>query len=333
MKKSLISLLALVLSCVMLFAACGNKADDKKDDDKEEETTVAATTDANGESVTPSEGTPVVPSTPAPSVPAEKTDAEKVADYVAANESMLITAFETGFTSSGLTCSTTAKAEGTGIILTINVNELDNLAAEQKTVMQTTFDQMAPSLSANLAEIQKEIPELDYIKVNVCEKDGDHVATINVGGANTDAPVTPAPSAPVSGTAGENVGVKTYSMGSEADGEMVVVSFVYDAQGNVTKLLYGMIADTSISTSDGIASSFEAVKTSLDSLKAYGCNVTVDYTVEGTLYTLESEVAIDNEIGATFLGGMFGVANNGAIVKLADVEAAAIAEGFTLYTE
>lgn len=234
MKKSLITLLALALSCLMIFAACGNKADsDDADKDNDEETTVASevTTDENGESFTPNEGIEV----PLPSTPAEvETTAAPVVDTTAA-------------------------------------------------------------------------PVIDVPEVT--------------------APVVTEP------TGSEEVIGKSYVAGSEEEGEMVLITLVSDANGNVAGMFYGMVADSSISTSVDLEGSFETVKASFETLESYGCNVTYDYTVEGTLYSFEAELIVEGEYEALFLAGMFGAENNGSIVKAADVESALLASGFEPYTD
>ena len=184
MKKSWITLLALVLACVMLFAACGNKAEEKDDEKEEDATSEVVTAEANGEDATIGEGTelplPSVPAATEPSAPAEKTDADKVAEFVASNKAELISSFEEGFSSTGMTCSTTIEAVGTGIVLEICLGGVDNLTADQKAVMQDSFDQMASLLSTELTMMQMEIPELTYMTFRFCEADGDLIASVDV---------------------------------------------------------------------------------------------------------------------------------------------------------
>lgn len=210
MKKSLIAILALVLSCVMLFAACGDKTEDK-DADKAEETTAAV----SDETTAPAE---------------EDTTAAPV--------------------------------------------EEDTTAATE-------------------------------------------------------------PSAPAVETPATSVGVKTYSMGSEEEGEIVMVAFLYDENGNVTEFMYGIAADTSVSDTsvEEIENVMVTMESTFNQLKSLGANVNASYENDGTEYYFEAEMIVASEIEATFVAEMFGVENNGAIIKAADLEAAAIAEGFTEYTE
>ena len=106
----------------------------------------------------------------------------KVASYVEKYGSSLVSGLEEAFaTSSGMTCESSVKAEGTGIIIDIKINELDNLTQEQKDLMQGAYDAMDSSFDVTLTTVQKEISEVTYMTINVCEKDGDVVATIQLG--------------------------------------------------------------------------------------------------------------------------------------------------------
>lgn len=322
MKKSLISILALVLSCLMLFAACGSGAD--KDEDKVDETTVSTGDTTAAPEVDDTTAAPEV------DVPAAKTDAEKVADYVAAHGSEIIDAFESGFTSSGMTCNSTVEAVDTGIVLKVCINELVDLPEEQKTVMQNTFDQMGPTLDSNFGAIQQEIAELTYIKVDICEKDGDLVATFTIDGSSADAPVEDEPEVD---TPVATDGVATYTMGSEEEGFMVVVSFISDANGNVAQVMFGMIGDETMLEEGEDMSVFNDYEDGFAQLKNNGCNITYDYVVEGTIHTLEATITVSSESDAIVVNEFFGVEYSGSVIKFADVDAAMVAEGFTEYTE
>lgn len=120
--------------------------------------------------------------TPTVEVPVTGTpnsaDAQKVASFIALHEDELIDSFESSFTSAGMTCTTSLEIEGTGFILTVCINELENLTEDQKAQMQTTYDALSSTFSLSLDMMQTDIPELTYFKVLVCEKDGDHIATI-----------------------------------------------------------------------------------------------------------------------------------------------------------
>ncbi|MBE6729389.1 MAG: hypothetical protein E7568_04050 [Ruminococcaceae bacterium] len=104
---------------------------------------------------------------------------DKVAAYVEKNRDELVSTMEESFgESSGMTCSSTIKAEGTGFVMEIRINELDNIPEDTKANLQTTYDGMNSTFVSSLETMQKELPELSYFKINVCEKDGDLLATI-----------------------------------------------------------------------------------------------------------------------------------------------------------
>lgn len=102
----------------------------------------------------------------------------KIKEYVEANEDVLVSSVEQGFAQSGMTCNSSVEVEGNGFAINININELDEVDDAIKSQMQLTYDSMSSVFDAMLTEAQKELPELEYIKVNVCEKDGDVLATI-----------------------------------------------------------------------------------------------------------------------------------------------------------
>ena len=112
----------------------------------------------------------------------KQSPADKVASYVQKNGEALVESFEQLFaTASGMTCTSSMKAEDTGIVIEIKINELDNLTQEQKDLMQGVYDEMDTSFDESLKSIQQELPEITYMTIHVCEKDGDVVATIQMG--------------------------------------------------------------------------------------------------------------------------------------------------------
>lgn len=319
-KRSLLALIALIVACMMVFAACGGGAD-KEDEKKDDETTVSTEDTTAAPEVDDTTAAPEV------DVPAVKTDAEKVADYVAANGDDILAAFDAGFSGSGLTTTSTIEAVGTGIVLKICINELDNLTDDQRTAMQSTFNQLSASLGSGFDGVQAEIPELTYIKFDICEKNGTTIIDFTFDGSEADAPATDVPSTAV--------GSKSYQLGSPEEGEMIILALVYDANGYVTNVVYAMVAEIGVSTSDAetLEYTFTTIKGKFDQLKSDGGNVTVEYEVEEEGYFLKAEYSVSNEVEAAFAADMFGVANNGALVKFADVDASLLADGFTEYTE
>jgi hypothetical protein len=81
-----------------------------------------------------------------------------------------------------MTCSSSIEVEGRGFIISININELDDISPEIKNQMQTTFDALQSTFDGMLKDIQAELPVLEYFTMRVCEKDGDVIATISARG-------------------------------------------------------------------------------------------------------------------------------------------------------
>lgn len=107
-------------------------------------------------------------------------NSKAVEKYVQENKEELLSAMETSFaSSSGMTCTSSIEVEGDGFIISININELEDVEDSVKQQLQDTYDQMSAYFNTALEEMQKEVPELKYYKVRVCEKDGDLLALIH----------------------------------------------------------------------------------------------------------------------------------------------------------
>ena len=109
------------------------------------------------------------------------SDADKVAAYVQKNGDTMKEAFTSSFAgSSGMTCTSNIKAVGCGIVIDININELDDVDPTIKEQMQAAYDSMDSYFDGMLEMAQSELPELDSFTINVCEGDGDVLATIRI---------------------------------------------------------------------------------------------------------------------------------------------------------
>lgn len=115
--------------------------------------------------------------------PAEtKAKNAEIVEYVEKNKEELLSTMEQSFaTSSGMTCTSGIKVEGMGFVISININELDGLDDATKATMQQTYDSMGDIFNSSLDLMKKDLPTLEYYQVQVCEKDGDLLATITVG--------------------------------------------------------------------------------------------------------------------------------------------------------
>ena len=80
-----------------------------------------------------------------------------------------------------MTCKSTIEAVGSGIVISININELEDVPQETKDAMQSAYDQMNSTFEGLLQQLQQEAPEVTYLKISVCEKDGDVLAVIQAG--------------------------------------------------------------------------------------------------------------------------------------------------------
>lgn len=148
--KKVLSLVLVVLMC-LTFAACGESA-------------------GNGDVVETPTTTTTAPS-------AES----KVLEYIQKNEATILNSFEEGFSASGMTCRSSLKAEGTGFVVNVNINELQNVDAATKAALQQTYDAMSSSFDSMLSLMKTELPELTYFVFNICDADGNLLAAINAG--------------------------------------------------------------------------------------------------------------------------------------------------------
>lgn len=104
---------------------------------------------------------------------------DKVKAYIEANETELLEAFEGSFTeSSGMTCTSDITVEGAGFIVTININELNDVDESVKTTLQSSYDSIQSTWDGMLSDMQTELPELEYFEFRICEVDGDLLATV-----------------------------------------------------------------------------------------------------------------------------------------------------------
>lgn len=108
-------------------------------------------------------------------------DAQKVADFVSENRATLLESFESSFTASGLSCTSSIRASGTTFVIDVNVNDLSNVDDATKAQLQSTFDSMGGTFDDALELMQKDLPQLTGFSVNVRDRDGNQLATIKAG--------------------------------------------------------------------------------------------------------------------------------------------------------
>ena len=106
---------------------------------------------------------------------------DKVKAYVEDNKAALLSGMEQSFaSSSGMTCTSSIRVDGCGIVIDININELDGLGAAEKKLMQEIYDSLDAQFDMAFDQMQKELPELEFFTVNVNEGDGDNIAVVKM---------------------------------------------------------------------------------------------------------------------------------------------------------
>lgn len=106
---------------------------------------------------------------------------DKVKAYVEDNKAVLLSSMEQSFaSSSGMTCTSSIRVDGCGIVIDININELDGMGDAEKKMLQDIYDSMDAQFDLAFDQMQKELPELEFFTVNVNERDGDNVAVVKM---------------------------------------------------------------------------------------------------------------------------------------------------------
>ena len=101
---------------------------------------------------------------------------------MAENKADLLSSMEQSFAASaGLSCDSDIEVKGMGFVISLNIHGLDNVPAEQKAQMKEAYDSMSSVFESSLELMQKDLPELEYYQVDVCEEDGDLLATVVAG--------------------------------------------------------------------------------------------------------------------------------------------------------
>lgn len=105
-----------------------------------------------------------------------------VEEFVNTNKADLLSSMEDSFaSSSGYTCTSDIRVEGNGFIISININELNDVDQATKDQLQTTYDGMGDTFTGLLTDLQTMVPSLEYYTIEVNEVDGDNLATITAG--------------------------------------------------------------------------------------------------------------------------------------------------------
>ncbi len=158
--KKLLSLLLTLILCLSLSACIISL--DNDDDDKPQKAPVTE-----------------VDNTPKP----DDKKLKNIEKYLEKNKEQILSGLESGFTSSSsYTCKTDIKIIDYGFVVTFKINEIENADDTLKATMQKTYDTMDSYFENFFTTFRKEIPELEYLKFVICDKNGDVLATVNADG-------------------------------------------------------------------------------------------------------------------------------------------------------
>ena len=115
--------------------------------------------------------------TPAPE-PAGKDPA--IVAYMEKYGDSLIDSMESSFSTSsgGMACKASWEVEGSTLIINLRIEDLEDVPEATKTAMQEAYDAMMPAYDGIMQMMQSELSELKCLTMNVCEKDGDLLASI-----------------------------------------------------------------------------------------------------------------------------------------------------------
>ena len=105
----------------------------------------------------------------------------KIQAYLDTNGAALIQSMESGFAaSSGSSCTASVKAVGGSMVIQVNINELENVDDAVKNTLQETYDAIKGNFVPAFKELKKEIPDLESWVMNICDKNGEFLAAIEV---------------------------------------------------------------------------------------------------------------------------------------------------------
>lgn len=112
----------------------------------------------------------------------ETITAEK---YVELYGETFLEGVEEGLASTGYTCTSSIKAEGNGVVVQMNVNEFTDFSDAQKAELKATYESEAlqASWEASFSTIQAVAPEVEFMKIVICDGNGSVIAEVVTGNA------------------------------------------------------------------------------------------------------------------------------------------------------
>lgn len=112
-----------------------------------------------------------------PAVPEQDPD---LLAFVEENGEDFISGFEESFNASGQTCKCKLSVKGTTLVIDCLVNEWNDFTSEQKKIVQEAYDETKAELTEQFKPIKSLAPTLTNVVFNICEADGDVLATLDL---------------------------------------------------------------------------------------------------------------------------------------------------------
>lgn len=105
----------------------------------------------------------------------------EILNHLKANGNAMIESFDASFSnSSGRECESTITVTSNGFVLDCKTKGLRNVPAELKAQLQATYDSAQDSFNAMFKPLKDVLPQLEQVRVNICDEVGEVLATINV---------------------------------------------------------------------------------------------------------------------------------------------------------
>ena len=127
--------------------------------------------------VTVDESTPsTTPGTTTPDIDTGTPD-PKIQAFVNEQGQAFVDGVAQGFAGSGMTCKASIEAKGNGVVVVISINELENVSQADKDAMQANMPTVEASLKTALATLTAVVPEIKFMQLHICDKNGDVLAS------------------------------------------------------------------------------------------------------------------------------------------------------------
>ena len=127
--------------------------------------------------VTVDESTPsTTPGTTTPDIDTGTPD-PKIQAFVDEQGQAFVDGVAQGFAGSGMTCKASIEAKGNGVVVVISINELENVSQADKDAMQANMPTVEASLKTALATLTAIVPEIKFMQLHICDKNGDVLAS------------------------------------------------------------------------------------------------------------------------------------------------------------